>query len=98
MHSFARHRHNEVNQTPTRESHFTRKQERTGQAVRFHAGGSSMQDLVALVSDAGFAQVETEEMQPLRFTAFPGVGILRAHKIEGTCPGKEKKRNERKRV
>ncbi len=59
---------------------FKRKQERQGQAARFHAGGSSMQDLAALVSDAGFSQVETEEMQPPRFSAFPGAGFVRAHK------------------
>ena len=59
---------------------FKRKQERAGQAVRFHAGGSSMHNLTALVSDAGFSQVETEEMQPLRFSAFPGAGFVRAHK------------------
>ena len=59
---------------------FKRQQERAGQAVRFHAGGSSMQDLAALVSDAGFSQVETEEMQPPRFSAFPGAGFVRAYK------------------
>jgi ubiquinone/menaquinone biosynthesis C-methylase UbiE len=59
---------------------FTRKQEREGRAARFHAGGSSVQDLVALVSDAGFDQVETEEMQPPRFSAFPGAGLVRACK------------------
>ena len=59
---------------------FKRKQERHSRAARFHAGGSRMQHLAALVSDAGFSQVETEEMQPPRFSAFPGVGILRAHK------------------
>jgi ubiquinone/menaquinone biosynthesis C-methylase UbiE len=59
---------------------FKRKQERTGQAARFHAGGSSMQDLVALVKDAGFSEVETEEMRPPRFSAFPGAGFVRAHK------------------
>jgi ubiquinone/menaquinone biosynthesis C-methylase UbiE len=59
---------------------FKRKQERAGQAVRFHAGGSSMHDLAALVSDAGFSQVETQEMQPPRFSAFPGAGFVRAHK------------------
>jgi len=59
---------------------FKRKQERTGQAARFHAGGSSMQDLAAMVSDAGFSEVETEEMRPPRFSAFPGAGFVRAHK------------------
>ena len=59
---------------------FTRKQDRQGQAARFHAGGSSLQDLAALVSDAGFEQVETEEMRSPRFSAFPGAGIVRAYK------------------
>jgi ubiquinone/menaquinone biosynthesis C-methylase UbiE len=59
---------------------FKRKQERQGQAARFHAGGSSMQDLAALVKDAGFSEVETEEMRLPRFSAFPGAGFVRAHK------------------
>ena len=58
---------------------FKRKQERQGQAARFHAGGSSMQDLAALVSDAGFEDLETEEMRIPRFSAFPGAGIVSAH-------------------
>jgi ubiquinone/menaquinone biosynthesis C-methylase UbiE len=59
---------------------FKRKQERQGQAARFHAGGSSMQDLVAMVSDADFSEVEMEEMRSPRFSAFPGAGIIIAHK------------------
>lgn len=59
---------------------FKRKQERQGRAARFHAGGSNMQDLVALVKDAGFSQVEMEEMRPARFSAFPGAGFVRAYK------------------
>ena len=59
---------------------FKRKQERQGQAARFHAGGSDMQDLAALVKDAGFSEVETEEMRPPRFSAFPGAGFVRAYK------------------
>lgn len=59
---------------------FKRKQERTGRATRFHAGGSNMQDLAALVKDAGFSRVETEEMQPPRFSAFPGAGFVKAYK------------------
>jgi ubiquinone/menaquinone biosynthesis C-methylase UbiE len=63
---------------------FKRKQERTGQAARCHAGGSGLHELAALVSDAGFAQVETEEMPPPRFSAFPGAGLVRAYKrLEG---------------
>ena len=59
---------------------FKRKQERQGRAARFHAGGSSMQDLATIVSEAGFSEMEMEEMQPLRFSAFPGAGLLRAYK------------------
>jgi ubiquinone/menaquinone biosynthesis C-methylase UbiE len=59
---------------------FTRKQDRTGRAAHFHAGGSRLQDLVALVSDAGFDELETEEMLPPRFSAFPGAGLVRARK------------------
>ncbi len=59
---------------------FKHKKERTGQAARFHAGGSSMQDLAALIKEAGFSQVETEEMRPPRFSAFPGAGFAWAHK------------------
>jgi len=67
---------------------FTRKQDRQGWAARFHAGGSSIQDLVALVSDAGFERVETEEMQPPRFSTFPGAGIVLAHKSSDECATK----------
>jgi SAM-dependent methyltransferase len=59
---------------------FMRKQDRQGLAARFHAGGSSMHDLIALVKDAGFSQVQTEEMRPSRFSIFPGVGIIQADK------------------
>jgi ubiquinone/menaquinone biosynthesis C-methylase UbiE len=59
---------------------FKRPQERQGQAARFHAGGSSIQDLAALVKEAGFEHLETEEMRPPRFSAFPGAGFVRAHK------------------
>jgi ubiquinone/menaquinone biosynthesis C-methylase UbiE len=59
---------------------FTRKQDRQGRATRFHAGGSDIQALASLVQEAGFAQVETEEMRPPRFSAFPGAALLRAHK------------------
>ena len=60
---------------------FKRKQERAGQAARFHAGGSSMQDLAALVKEAGFEHLEIEEMRPPRFSAFPGAGFVRAHSL-----------------
>jgi ubiquinone/menaquinone biosynthesis C-methylase UbiE len=59
---------------------FKPKQERKGQAARFHAGGSSMRDLAAMVVGAGFEQPEMEEMQPFRLSAFPGAGFIRAHK------------------
>jgi ubiquinone/menaquinone biosynthesis C-methylase UbiE len=48
---------------------FKRPEERPTQPVRFGAGGSRMQDLAVLVKDAGFSQVETEEMQLPRFPA-----------------------------
>jgi ubiquinone/menaquinone biosynthesis C-methylase UbiE len=59
---------------------FTHKQERQGRATRFHAGGSRTHDLTVLVSEIGFSQVETEEMRPARFSAFPGAGFVLAHK------------------
>jgi ubiquinone/menaquinone biosynthesis C-methylase UbiE len=59
---------------------FTHRSDRQGLAARFRAGGSRIHDLVALVKDAGFEQVETQEMQPPRFSAFPGVGFVRAYK------------------
>jgi ubiquinone/menaquinone biosynthesis C-methylase UbiE len=59
---------------------FMHKKERAGRAARFHAGGSRMHDLVAIVSDAGFDQIATEEMLPLRFSAFPGAGFVWVHK------------------
>ncbi len=59
---------------------FTPKRERKGQAARFHAGGSSMQDLAAMAADAGFEHLKTEEMEPLRFSAFPGAGFVWAYK------------------
>ncbi len=48
---------------------FKRPEERPTQPVRFGAGGSRIQDLAALVKDAEFSQVETEEMQLPRFPA-----------------------------
>lgn len=59
---------------------FTHKQDRKGRAARFHAGGSRLSDLVALVEEAGFVCVEYEEMQPPRFSAFPGASFVRACK------------------
>ena len=69
---------------------FTRKQDRTGQATRFHAGGSSLHELAALVSDAGFSEVRTEELPPPRFSAFPGAGLVRADKRSDTGAIKER--------
>ncbi len=68
---------------------FKRKQERAGQAARFHAGGSGLHELAALVSDAGFSPVEMEEMRPARFSAFPGAGFIRAYKSSQACPIKD---------
>ena len=68
---------------------FKRKQERAGQAARFHAGGSSLHELAALASDAGFPQVEMEEMRPARSSAFPGAGFIRAYKSSDASAIKE---------
>jgi hypothetical protein len=59
---------------------FTRKQERSGLATRFHAGGSRLSELAALITDAGFVQVDAEEVPPPRFSAFPGAGFVTAYK------------------
>jgi ubiquinone/menaquinone biosynthesis C-methylase UbiE len=59
---------------------FRHKRERQGRSAHVHAGGSDMQELAALVGEAGFSAVETEEMRPKRFSAFPGAGFVRAHK------------------
>jgi ubiquinone/menaquinone biosynthesis C-methylase UbiE len=60
---------------------FARKQDRVGGAARFHAGGSSLSDLVALVTGTGFSQVETLEQRPGRFSAFPGAGFVAARNV-----------------
>jgi ubiquinone/menaquinone biosynthesis C-methylase UbiE len=59
---------------------FTGKQERSGLAARFHAEGSSLSELAAVVAHAGFVQVDMEELPPPRFSAFPGAGFVRASK------------------
>jgi demethylmenaquinone methyltransferase/2-methoxy-6-polyprenyl-1,4-benzoquinol methylase/phosphoethanolamine N-methyltransferase len=48
---------------------FKRPEERAAQPVRFGAGGSRVQDLVELVQEAGFSEVETEEMRLPQFPA-----------------------------
>jgi SAM-dependent methyltransferase len=60
---------------------FTRPERRRDQQRQFGAGGSNMHDLAALVRDAGFSQVETEDMRfpRPRFPALPGVGFVGAH-------------------
>jgi SAM-dependent methyltransferase len=59
---------------------FAHKQERTGRAARFPAGGSRPRNLEALLQEAGFVQLVTEEARPPRFSAFPGANIIRAHR------------------
>jgi ubiquinone/menaquinone biosynthesis C-methylase UbiE len=59
---------------------FQPKKERRGQAARFHAGGSGMQDLATIVADAGFEHLEMEEMLPQRFSTFPGAFFVKAYK------------------
>jgi len=67
---------------------FTRKQERTGRSAHFHAGGSNLHDLAALVTDAGFDDLDTEEMAPARFSALPGAGFVRARKSQALTDAK----------
>jgi ubiquinone/menaquinone biosynthesis C-methylase UbiE len=55
---------------------FVRKQDRTGRAARFHAGGSSAVELASLLADAGFEGVKTEALPAKRFSAFPGAGVV----------------------
>src|SRR5260370_27854885 len=64
---------------------FKRKKDRAGQAARFHAGGSGMQELAAMVSDAGFSEVVTEEMRLPRFSAFPGACFVHPYTSEQQC-------------
>jgi ubiquinone/menaquinone biosynthesis C-methylase UbiE len=59
---------------------FKHKQERAGLAASFHAGGSRIQDLEALLKETSFDQLATEELRPPRFSAFPGASIIRAYK------------------
>ncbi|GHO47781.1 class I SAM-dependent methyltransferase [Ktedonospora formicarum] len=59
---------------------FKPKQERAGQAANFHAGGSHIQKLEALLKEASFCQIETEELLPPRFSTFPGAILVRAYK------------------
>lgn len=61
---------------------FMHPADRTGRATHVHAGGSRVHELAALISEAGFSQIETEEISPLRFSAFPGASILRAYKSD----------------
>ena len=59
---------------------FTHKADRAGRATSFHAGGSRVHDLVALLQEAGFDRLETEEVPPARSSSFPGVGFICAFK------------------
>jgi ubiquinone/menaquinone biosynthesis C-methylase UbiE len=59
---------------------FVRKQDRTGRARRFHAGGSSVVELASLLADTGFDNIKTEALAPKRFSAFPGAGFVTARK------------------
>ncbi len=59
---------------------FIHRKDRKAQAARFHAGGSRMQDLVTLLKETSFERIETEEVQPTRFSSFPGAGIIWADK------------------
>jgi ubiquinone/menaquinone biosynthesis C-methylase UbiE len=59
---------------------FVRKQDRTGRAARFHAGGSSVAELASLLADTGLEDITTEALPPKRFSAFPGASVVLAYK------------------
>jgi ubiquinone/menaquinone biosynthesis C-methylase UbiE len=58
---------------------FVRKQDRTGRATQFHAGGSSVVELSTLLADCGFENMKAEPLRPKRFSAFPGAGFVLAY-------------------
>jgi ubiquinone/menaquinone biosynthesis C-methylase UbiE len=59
---------------------FVRKQDRTGRAAHFHAGGTSMVELSSVLADSGFENIQAESLRPKRFSAFPGAGFVLAYK------------------
>jgi ubiquinone/menaquinone biosynthesis C-methylase UbiE len=59
---------------------FVRKQDRTGRAAHFHAGGSSVVELASLLADNRFESIKTEALPPRRFSAFPGAGFVTGQK------------------
>lgn len=59
---------------------FARKQDRRGRARRFHAGGSDIQSLTALLEEAGFTRIETRTLSPRAFSMFPGVSFALAQR------------------
>jgi ubiquinone/menaquinone biosynthesis C-methylase UbiE len=61
---------------------FVRKQDRTGRAARFHAGGSSVVEVAGLLADTGFDNITTEALPPKRFSAFPGACVVLAYKAQ----------------
>ncbi len=60
-----------------------KRPEQRAQNVRFGAGGSQIENLAMLVKEAGFTQVETEEMKLPRFPAHSGgfAGFIKADKV-----------------
>jgi ubiquinone/menaquinone biosynthesis C-methylase UbiE len=59
---------------------FVRKQDRTGRAAHFHAGGSGVVQLASLLADSGFDAITTEALAPKRLSAFPGAGVVTARR------------------
>lgn len=59
---------------------FKRPEQRQDQRALFGPAETGIQDLRALVKDAGFSQVETEEMRFPRFHGLSGAAFVRAHK------------------
>jgi len=59
---------------------FAHRKERQGRAAHFHAGGSNIQELTALVEAAGFERLEMDALQIPQASAFPGAGFLTAYR------------------
>jgi ubiquinone/menaquinone biosynthesis C-methylase UbiE len=59
---------------------FKRLEKQQGQPAQIGAGGVGIQDLPALMNDAGFSQTETGEIRFPRFPGISGAGFVKARK------------------
>jgi ubiquinone/menaquinone biosynthesis C-methylase UbiE len=59
---------------------FKRPEHEPGQSKKFGAGEMGLQDLAALVKEAGFSQVETDDIPLPHLPGIPGAGFVSARK------------------